>query len=69
MQAIENGCEIRPEWIISNDLLAILKTLPAELLAGDLAALMLHLPLNTHREEVVLYRKINHILPRTSDPS
>ena len=62
LQALAGGLEIRPEWIISNDLLLILKELPHESLAGNLDELMSQLPSNISREEVSLYRRINQIL-------
>jgi hypothetical protein len=58
LQALAGGLEIRPEWIISKELLAHLQSLPPKILAGDLAALLQKLPVDTQREEVAIYRKL-----------
>jgi ATP-dependent DNA helicase RecQ len=58
LQAAENGYTVKPEWMLSGELLSTLKSLPVEFLFGDWNDLQARLPQTATREEVLLYRKI-----------
>jgi ATP-dependent DNA helicase RecQ len=61
-QALDNGLEVRPEWLLSPAVLAALQRLEADQRPRDAAEWLAELPSGTRREEVSLFWKCR---PRT----
>jgi ATP-dependent DNA helicase RecQ len=58
LQALQSSLQIRTEWILSKELIQLFQSMPQDLLAGDINAILRQLPANTLPEEVAIYRKL-----------